>query len=52
MQVIKRHFDLLHYLLRNAELTLNADRAKVMWENLIAYDKVFVQDREVSRFCV
>ncbi|KAF7233807.1 hypothetical protein EG68_07334 [Paragonimus skrjabini miyazakii] len=44
--VIKRHFELLHYLLRNAELSLNAERAKALWENLIGHPRVGAFDRE------
>ncbi|CAH8514398.1 unnamed protein product [Dicrocoelium dendriticum] len=44
--VIKRHFDLLHYLLRNAEISLSVERAKALWENLIAHSHVTACDRE------
>uniref|UniRef100_A0AA85JHW3 UBA domain-containing protein n=2 Tax=Trichobilharzia regenti TaxID=157069 RepID=A0AA85JHW3_TRIRE len=44
--VIKRHFDLLHYLLRNAELTLSVERAKALWETLIGQTRAAPFDRE------
>ncbi|TGZ70945.1 hypothetical protein CRM22_002910 [Opisthorchis felineus] len=44
--VIKRHFELLHYLLRNAELSLSTDRAKSLWECLIGHPRAASFDRE------
>ncbi|CAH8868461.1 unnamed protein product [Trichobilharzia szidati] len=44
--VIKRHFDLLHYLLRNVELTLSVERAKALWETLIGQTRAAPFDRE------
>ncbi|OON23845.1 UBA/TS-N domain protein [Opisthorchis viverrini] len=44
--VIKRHFELLHYLLRNAELSLSTDRARSLWECLIGHPRAASFDRE------
>ncbi|CAI2735807.1 unnamed protein product [Schistosoma spindalis] len=44
--VIKRHFDLLNFLLRNAELTLSVERAKALWETLIGQTRAAPFDRE------
>ncbi|VDP71840.1 unnamed protein product [Echinostoma caproni] len=45
-EVVKRHFELLHFLLKNAELTLNVERAKALWENLIGHPRAAAYDRE------
>ncbi|KAH8866889.1 Ubiquitin carboxyl-terminal hydrolase 24 [Schistosoma japonicum] len=44
--VIKRHFDVLNFLLRNAELTLSVERAKALWETLIGQAHAAPFDRE------
>ncbi|KAK4474612.1 hypothetical protein MN116_001749, partial [Schistosoma mekongi] len=44
--VIKRHFDVLNFLLRNAELTLSVERAKALWETLIGQTHAAPFDRE------
>lgn len=50
IQVIKRHFDLLNFLLRNAELTLSVERAKALWETLIGQTRAAPFDREVMYY--
>ncbi|THD27680.1 Ubiquitin carboxyl-terminal hydrolase 24 [Fasciola hepatica] len=45
-EVVKRHFELLHFLLKNAELTLNVERAKSLWEIMIGNSRAVAYDRE------